>query len=216
MEPDIARTAAMLMQDIRLLRVAVGRGRWTPATGERAHDRIRSTVGPWLDVARSRCDGSDSPADRARWSAWILALTPPETSGVKTDSTSICVLAGKARAMLQALRETLPPCPSVGWVAAQIERLIQAGQLVPAVPISPSALERHLQVPREHIDLALTDLDAKGLVEVRATGRAFVSSNARTRQAAGAETDTQPGAMARARLTAAQIPPAAAPGKEAS
>ncbi|MFD7861390.1 hypothetical protein [Streptomyces sp. NPDC059783] len=175
MEPDVAQTAAMLMRDIRQLRVAVGRGKWTPGVGEGAHHRIHSTVGPWLELARSRCDGSDSPADRARWNSWISALALPAPSDIKTDSANICVLAGTARAMLRGLLETLPPCPSVGWVADQIDWMIQAGQLAPAVRISPGALERQLQVPREHIDLALTDLDARGQVEIRATGRVFVA-----------------------------------------
>ncbi|MGW6202254.1 GntR family transcriptional regulator [Streptomyces sp. NPDC055089] len=80
--------------------------------------------------------------------------------------------------MLQALRQTLPPCPSVGWVAAEIERLIRTGELAPATRLSPASLVRELRVPREHVGLALTDLAAKGLVVVRATGRAVVAGTA--------------------------------------
>lgn len=195
-DPDVARTAAMLTQDINALRRVFARsGRWTAAAVENAHHRIHGTIGPWLELARSRRDGTDSPADRARWSAWISALTPPEVLDVKTNSADICVLVGKARHMLQTLRQTLPPCPSVGWVAAEIERLIRTGELAPATRLSPASLVRELRVPREHVVLALTDLAAKGLVVVRATGRAVVAGTApdagrprasRRRQAGGA------------------------------
>lgn len=178
-DADAAPTAAILTRDINALRRVFARsGKWTAAAVENAHHRIHGTTGPWLELARSRRDGTDSPADRARWSAWISALTPPERLDVKTNSADICVLVGKARHMLQTLRQTLPPCPSVGSAAAEIERLIQTGQLAPGVRLSPASLARELQVPREHVGLALTDLAATGLVEVRATGRAVVTSTA--------------------------------------
>ncbi|MFF8447775.1 hypothetical protein ACF06Q_08740 [Streptomyces leeuwenhoekii] len=94
-------------------------------------------------------------------------------------STWRCVRLGQqARDMLRALRQTLPPCPSVGSVTAGIEQLIQAGDLAPAARIFPGALAKKLGVPVEHVDLALADLAARGLVEVRASGRAIITSTA--------------------------------------
>lgn len=175
-DPDAARTAAMLAQDVYTLRRVFARsGRWTATAVENAHHGIYGTTGPWLGLARSRRDATDSPADRARWSAWISALTPPENLVIKGTSADVAALVGKARDMLRTLRQTLPPCPSVSSVAAEIERLIRTGELAPPVRISVAPLARGLRVPREHVDLALADLAAMGLVEVRASGRAAVT-----------------------------------------
>ncbi|MET9952767.1 GntR family transcriptional regulator [Streptomyces sp. NPDC006339] len=165
----------MLKQDLTALRRVTTRRVWTAAAVEEAHHHVWAATGPWLGLARSRRSHTDSPADRARWDAWISALTPPERSGTRSY-TDVCVLAGRARDMLRALRQALPPCPPVGSVAAEIERRIRSGDLPPGVRVGRASLAKGLHVPGEHVDLALADLAARGLVEVSAGGRAVVTS----------------------------------------
>ncbi|MFJ9795439.1 hypothetical protein [Streptomyces sp. NPDC101145] len=167
----------MLKQDLAALRRVTTRSVWTAAAVENAHHRVYAATGPWLRLARSRRDHTDSPADRARWDAWISALTPPERP-VTRSYADVCILAGRARDMLRALRQTLPPCPSVGSVAAEIERQVQSGGLPPGAQVRRTALARDLGVPGDHIHLALADLAAQGLVEVSASGRTVVTSTA--------------------------------------
>ncbi|MEU3077815.1 hypothetical protein [Streptomyces laurentii] len=167
----------MLKQDLTALRRVTTRRVWTAAAVENAHHRVWAATGPWLGLARSRRDHTDSPAEQARWDAWISALTPPERSGTRSYA-DVCVLTGRARNMLRALRRTLPPCPSVGSVAAEIERRIQSGGLPPGVLADRDSLAKDLRVPGEHVDLALADLAACGLVEVSAGGWAVVTSMA--------------------------------------
>ncbi|MEU5216779.1 hypothetical protein AB0G79_11345 [Streptomyces sp. NPDC020807] len=150
---------------------------WTAEAIAGAHHRVWAATGPWLGLARSRRDRTDSPADRARWDAWISVLTPPERSGTK-NYTDLCVLVGNARDMLLALRQTLPQCPSVGSVAAEIERRIRSGDLPQSVRVGRLSMATRLRVPNEHVDLALADLAARGLVEVTAAGWAVVTSTA--------------------------------------
>ncbi|MER5988700.1 GntR family transcriptional regulator [Streptomyces sp. NPDC001787] len=142
---------------------------------ERICNAVYATSGPWLNLARSRHDLTDSGADRARWVAWITALTPPERS-VNPDYTHMCVLVGQAKDMLVALLQTLPPCPSVVSVAAGIERRIRRDELTPGTRIRRPALAKELRVPEGHVDLALADLAARGLVEIRASGHAVVTT----------------------------------------
>lgn len=173
-DPAVAQTAALLTEDINALRRVASKGTvWSAAAVEGAHHRVYSATGPWLGLARSRRSNTDSPADRARWDAWVTTLSPPERSVIRSYA-DLFVLVGRARDMLRVLRETLPPCPSVGSVAKEIERLVQAGELAPAARIPRGKLAKGLEVPVEHVDLALTDLAVRGLVEVRVTGTAVV------------------------------------------
>ncbi|MFE0772252.1 hypothetical protein [Streptomyces sp. NPDC058861] len=166
----------MLKEDLAALRRVPAKGAaWTVVSAEGAHHRIYAATGPWLGLARSRRDGTASPADRARWDTWISVLTPPEHLVPKSHA-DMCVLAGTARDMLRTLRQTLPPCPSVGSVTAEIERQIQNGTLAPGTAIRPAAVATSLRVPGEHVDLALADLAASGLVEAGADGRTVVTS----------------------------------------
>lgn len=174
-DPAVARTATMLKQDLTALRRVTGRRVWTAAAVAEAHHHVWSATGPWLGLARSRRDHTDSPADRARWDAWISALTPPERSGARSY-TDVCLLTGRARDMLRALEQTLPPCPSVGSVAAEIERRIRSGDLPPGFRVGRVSMAKDLRVPGEHVDLALADLAAHGLVEVSAARWAVVTT----------------------------------------
>ncbi|WP_411574899.1 hypothetical protein [Streptomyces fradiae] len=167
----------MLKQDLTALRRVTTRRAWAAAAVEDAHHRVWAAAGPWLGLARSMRDNTDSPADRARWDAWISALTPPERP-VTRSYADVCVLTGKAREMLRTLRQTLPPCASVGSVAAEIERQVRSGDLPPGGRVGRVALAKGLRVPGEHVELALADLAARGLVEVSASGRAVVTSTA--------------------------------------
>ncbi|MGW7304050.1 hypothetical protein ACWGI1_00550 [Streptomyces sp. NPDC054835] len=174
-DPAVAQTADMLTTDIDALRLVTSRRTvWSAAAVATAQHRIYATAGPWLGLARSRRGATDSPSDRARWDAWITALTPPERPA-RGSYAEVCVLVGRARDMLQALRKSLVECRSVGSVAEEIERLIQRGELVPAVRIPRVTLAKKLRVPVEYVDLALADLASEGLVEVRATGTATVT-----------------------------------------
>lgn len=170
----------MLTEDLTALRrVPTAGAAWTALSAEDAHHRIYAATGPWLGLARSRRDDTASPADRARWDTWISVLTPPEHIAPRGHA-GMCVLAGTARDMLRTLRQTLPPCPSVGSVAAEIERQIQNGELAPGTGIHRAAVAKSLRVPGEHVDLALVDLAANGLVEAGAHGRPVVTdTNAR-------------------------------------
>ncbi|MFD5109048.1 hypothetical protein [Streptomyces cinereoruber] len=172
-DPAVARTATKLKQDLTALRRVTTRRVWTAAGVEDAFHHVYASTQPWLGLARSRRDTTDSPADRARWDAWIAALTPPERS-VRGTHVQTCVLVSQGREMLQALHETLIPCPSVGSVAKEIEQLIQTGALAPSVRIPRRPLARRLRVPAVYVDLALADLAARELVEIRASGNAVV------------------------------------------
>ncbi|MFB8040533.1 hypothetical protein ACFC8F_04420 [Streptomyces hydrogenans] len=164
----------MLTADIDALRPVTGRRtNWPAEAIEGAFHRIYSSTQPWLSLARTRRDTTDSPADRARWDVWIAALTPPEQS-VRGTYAQACVLVGQGREMLRALRETLTPCPSVGSVAKAIERLIRTEALKPAARVPRRSLARRLRVPAVYVDLALADLAARKLVEIRGSGSAVV------------------------------------------
>ncbi|WP_432114704.1 hypothetical protein [Streptomyces sp. S1] len=170
----------MLKEDLAALRRVPAKGAaWTVLSTEGAHHCVYAATGPWLGLARSRRDDTASPADRARWDTWISILTPPEHLAPKSHA-DMCVLAGTARDMLRTLRQTLPPCPSVGSVAAEIERQIQNGELAAGAGIRRAAVAKSLRVPGKHVDLALADLAASGLVEAGAHGRTVVTdTNAR-------------------------------------
>ncbi|MFC8730035.1 hypothetical protein [Streptomyces bacillaris] len=173
-DPAVVRTATMLTADIDALRPVTGRRTDWPADAiEGAFHHVYASTQPWLSLARTRRDTTDSPADRARWDVGIAALTPPEQS-VRGTYVQACVLVGQGREMLRALRETLAPCPSVGSVAKEIERLIQTGALKPSARIPRRSLTRRLRVPTAYVDLALADLAARKLVEIRASGVAVV------------------------------------------
>ncbi|MER6116145.1 GntR family transcriptional regulator [Streptomyces sp. NPDC001743] len=174
-DPAVVRTpAAMLAADLAALRPVTGRRTdWPAEAVERAFHRVYASTQPWLSLARTRRDTTDSAADRARWDVWIAALTPPEQS-VRGTYDQACVLVGQGREMLRALRETLAPCPSVGSVAREIERLIRAGALKPGARVPRRSLARRLRVPAGYVDLALKDLAARKLVEIRASGSAVV------------------------------------------
>ncbi|MFF0482729.1 hypothetical protein [Streptomyces sp. NPDC004435] len=172
-DPAVVRTATKLKEDLAALRRVTTRRAWPAAAVAEAHHHIYASTQPWLSLARTRRDTTDSAADRARWDVWIAALTPPEQS-VRGTYAQACVLVGQGREMLRALRETLTPCPSVGSVAKEIERLIRAGALKPAARVPRRSLARRLRVPAVYIDLALADLAARKLVEIRASGSAVV------------------------------------------
>ncbi|WP_432078304.1 GntR family transcriptional regulator [Streptomyces sp. YPW6] len=174
-DPAVAQTVDKLIPDIDKLRLVTSRRIvWSAEAVARAQHDIYATTGPWVRLARSRRDATDSPSDRARWDAWITALTPPERP-VRGSFTEVCVLLGRAWDMLQALRTSLVHCLPVSGVAEEIERLIGTGELVPGYRISRARLAKRLRVPVEYIDLALADLASKGLVEVWATGSAAVT-----------------------------------------
>ncbi|MEW1700085.1 hypothetical protein [Streptomyces sp. NPDC091278] len=168
-------TVDMLAADLAALQRAIGRkGPWSSVTVARAYYDVYATAGPWLGRARERRTEADSPADRARWDVWIVRLTPPERSVTGTYE-GVCGLAGHARDLLTALLAALVPCRSVGSTAAEIEQRISAGEFPVGHRINRRFLCRMLSVPGEYVDLALADLSAKGLVEVRATGCAIVA-----------------------------------------
>ncbi|MDV9188546.1 GntR family transcriptional regulator [Streptomyces sp. SR27] len=155
-------------------RVITRRGTWSTAAVARASHDVYAVAGPWLGQARARRDAADSRADQARWDAWVTALTPPERS-TRGSYEGVVALVDQAREMLRALLVSLVPGQSVGAVGTEIETLIQAGEITPGVRINRRILARRLQVSVEYVDLALADLSAKGLVEIRATGAAVVT-----------------------------------------
>ncbi|MFE1378165.1 hypothetical protein ACFW6S_04295 [Streptomyces sp. NPDC058740] len=162
----------MLKHDIDQLKLVLRRGTDVSAAAvERAYYRVYASTGPWLGLARTRRDATDSPNDRARWDAWIAALTPNQHT-VRGTHLQACGVACQGREMLRALHETLMPCPSVGSVAREVERLIRTGALAPSARIRRASLVRRLRVPAAYVDLALADLAAGGLVEIRPNGRA--------------------------------------------
>ncbi|MFJ6101823.1 hypothetical protein ACIQHY_12580 [Streptomyces sp. NPDC092359] len=174
-DPAVARTVNMLAADLSALRRTTRRpGAWPAAAIERAYHDAYAAAGPWLGRARRLRDTTDSPADRARWDAWLTRLTPPERSGPQSFEGA-WVLTGQARDMLMALLTALVPCRSVGSVAAEIETGIRSGTLPDGHRVSPGPLARRLSVPVEHVGLALADLAAHGLVEVQASGHATVT-----------------------------------------
>ncbi|MFC9585834.1 hypothetical protein ACFVJ8_23810 [Streptomyces yangpuensis] len=137
-------------------------------------EAVREIEKPLL-LARSWRARSDSPADQARWDAWIAALTP-SPQGIRGTWAQVCLLAVLGRAMLQALRETLVPCLSVGSVAQEIQRRIDRGALAPSARIRKRKLTKELRVPASYIGLALVDLAATGLVEVHVDGHSAVAA----------------------------------------
>jgi hypothetical protein len=162
----------MLTQDIDRLRSVKGRRAGVSAESvEDAYRLVHTSTQPWLRLARSRHAASDSKADRARWEAWIAALTPP-SHGIRGTWSQACLLADAGGEMLRALRKTLIPCLSVGSVAQEIQRRIEHGTLAPSARIRRRTLAKALRVPASYVDLALADLAATGLVEVRAGRRA--------------------------------------------
>ncbi|MEU8544783.1 hypothetical protein AB0C52_33100 [Streptomyces sp. NPDC048717] len=194
-DPAAAKTAADLAADLKSLRRVSGRRTtWSAGAVEDALHHVYGAIGPWLKDARSQLATTDSPADRARWAAWIAALTPPEHI-VKGTFNQVHVLVGTAREMLRALQWTLDPCLSVGSVAKEIERLIGTGELAPATKINQGKLAQQLKVPIEYVGLALADLGARGLVELSATGRAKVPRpNPGNRRAVAVTDAARPGA----------------------
>ncbi|WP_071267702.1 MULTISPECIES: hypothetical protein [unclassified Streptomyces] len=172
-DPAVARTATKLKEDLAALRRVTTRRVWTAAAVEDAFHRVYASTQPWLSLARTRRDTTDSPADRVRWDAWIAALTPPERS-VRGTQVQACVLVGQGQEMLRALHKTLAPYLSVGSVAKEIEQLIQTGALAPAARVPRRPLARRLRVPAVYVDLALSDLAERKLVELRASGNAVV------------------------------------------
>ncbi|MEV7565632.1 GntR family transcriptional regulator [Streptomyces tanashiensis] len=162
----------MLTQDIDRLRSVKGRRTGVPTEAvEDTYHLVHASTQPWLRLARSRHAASDSKADRARWEAWIAALTPPP-HGIRGTWSQACLLADAGGEMLRALSETLVPCPSVGTVAQEIQRRIEHGILTPSTRIRRRTLVKALRVPTSYVDLALADLAATGLVEARAGRRA--------------------------------------------
>ncbi|MFG2869038.1 hypothetical protein [Streptomyces sp. NPDC048338] len=166
----------MLAEDIdRLRSVKARRASVSTEAVEDAYRLVHASTQPWLRLARSRHAASDSKADLARWEAWVAALTPP-SHGIRGTWSQVCLLAGLGREMLRALRETLVPCLSVGSVAQEIQRRIEHGTLAPSARIRRRTLAKALRVPASYIGLAVVDLAATGLVEVRSNGRAAVPS----------------------------------------
>ncbi|MFC8269534.1 hypothetical protein ACFUIZ_28020 [Streptomyces cinereoruber] len=179
----------MLTADIDALRpTADRRTDWPAEAIEGAFHRVYASTQPWLSLTRTRRDTTDSPADRARWNVWIAALAPPEQS-VRGTYAQACVLVAQGREMLRALRETLTPCVSVGSVAKEIEQLIQAEALKPSARIPRRSLARRLRVPTVYVDLALADLAARKLVEIRASGSAVVLDTGDRASAPGLQQD---------------------------
>ncbi|MEW1701103.1 GntR family transcriptional regulator [Streptomyces sp. NPDC091278] len=174
-DPAVARTIDMLAADRAALRRVINRnGVWSAATVARAYHDVYAAAGPWLGRAREQRAATDSGADRARWDAWIVRLTPPERTVAGTYE-GVCGLAGQAEEMLTALLTALVPCRSVGSVAAEIEQRLVAGEFPAGHRIDRRALCRKLSVPGEYVALAFADLSAKGLVEVRASGSVVVT-----------------------------------------
>ncbi|MEU8617322.1 hypothetical protein [Streptomyces sp. NPDC048623] len=145
------------------------------AAVEDAYRLVYASTQPWLRLARSRNAASDSKADRARWDAWIAALTP-SSHGIRGTWSQACLLAALGREMLRALRETLVPCLSVGSVAQEIQQRIEHGTLTPFARIRRRTPAKALRVPASYVGLALVDLAATELVEVSASGHAAVPS----------------------------------------
>ncbi|MFD4374816.1 hypothetical protein [Streptomyces sp. NPDC058486] len=166
----------MLTQDISRLRSVKGR-RTNPSAKavEDAYHLVYASAGPLLGLARTRRATSDSPTDRARWDAWIVALTPP-TYGIWGTWPQACLLADLAREMLRALRETLVPCLSVGSVAQEIQRRIESGTLAPSARIRRRTLAKSLRVPASYVGLALVDLATTGRGKVHSGGHFAVAS----------------------------------------
>ncbi|MFG3348752.1 hypothetical protein ACGF1Z_27300 [Streptomyces sp. NPDC048018] len=175
----------MLTEDIDRLRSVKGRrARVSAEAVEDAYRLVHASTQPWLRLARSRHAASDSKADRARWEAWIAALTPP-SHGIRGTWSQACLLAEAGREMLRALRETLVPCLSVGSVAQEIQRRVERGTVAPPARTRWRTLAKALRVPASYVDLALVDLAATGLLEVRAGGRTVFPSAGGRGTAAG-------------------------------
>lgn len=173
-DPAAAQTAGMLRQDISMLQSVKGRRTIASAeTVEDAYHLVYASTGPWLGVARTRRATSHSPADQARWDAWIAALTP-SPHGIRGTWPQACLLAGQGREMLRTLLGALVPCLPVDLVAQEIQRRIESGTLAPSSRIRQRAMAKSLRVPTSYIGLALVDLATTGLVELHEIGRAHV------------------------------------------
>lgn len=136
---------------------------------EAVHREYMQTLGiaqRWLRLVDERRRAAEgSPSDQARWSACTAAVE--QEPGRHPDQQSLVLLLGTVRQMLNDLRATQPPCPTVTDVTARIMEMIESDPAVyppgARVPVLP--LVKEMGIPRKHLDLAVDDLRATGLLD---------------------------------------------------
>ncbi|WP_411077986.1 GntR family transcriptional regulator [Streptomyces sp. cmx-10-25] len=177
----------MLKRDINRLQSLKVRRTVVPAKSiEDAYHLVYSSTQPWLDLARTQRTASDYPA------------RTPSPHGIQGTWAQVCLLAGQGRDRLRDLSEAVVPGLSFGSVSQEIQQRITSGVLAPSSRIRERKLARSLRVPASYVRLALADLGATGLVEVRANGYfavvavcAHVSERGQQQQIAICATETR-------------------------
>ncbi|MCR8573085.1 GntR family transcriptional regulator [Streptomyces sp. Isolate_219] len=137
------------------------------------HARIDRHTAVWVPLAECRReDAAGSPADRARWDRLIKAAARPAPADMSYER--LVVRVGSARDLLRAVADALSPSVPVVEVALWIEQRITSGAYPPGAALAPGRVAAELAVPLESVQLALTDLSDKGVIEWQANCRARV------------------------------------------
>ncbi|WP_107068060.1 GntR family transcriptional regulator [Streptomyces sp. CT34] len=178
--PDTVRRA--LTSDLmRLGRIDGPRAGVSPAAVARGYEKTWHITERWLPLARQRRRAaSGSTADQARWDGLINSVARPAQPEGCPSFPGLVELAGNARDLLRTLRDTEPPYVPVAEVAARIAEAIEGGHYLTGASLSPAKIAADRRLPVDSVKLALTDLAAKNVVELSATGRARVTSPVRT------------------------------------
>ncbi|QKV90418.1 GntR family transcriptional regulator [Streptomyces sp. NA02950] len=172
---DSAGTRRALRADLlRLGRIGGARSASSSAAVIEGHALIDRHTDPWVPLAECRREAAaGSPADQARWSRLIEAVTHPPNP---TDASyeKLIVRVGNARDLLRTLADTLPPFVPVADVAQRIEQRIKAGTYPPGAVLAPGRIAADLALPLQSVHLALADLADTSVIEQQANGRARV------------------------------------------
>ncbi|GGN51535.1 hypothetical protein GCM10012285_41780 [Streptomyces kronopolitis] len=171
---DSAATRRALRSDqLALRRVGGARAAASSAAVSDAHARIDRHTAVWLPLAeRRREDAAGSPADQARWGRLIKATARPAPADMSYEQ--LVVRVGTARDLLRAVAETLSPFVPVAEVAQWIEHRITSGAYAPGAALAPGRLAAEFAVPLETVQLALSDLSGRGVIEWQANCRARI------------------------------------------
>ncbi|MEU5425902.1 hypothetical protein AB0H73_09865 [Streptomyces olivoreticuli] len=122
----------------------------------------------WAATARARHrEAAGSAADRAQWEALIAAATSPPGQQKALRPEDIARRALRTRDLLQAIASSTPPAPPVAGIAARIQQAITDGVYVPGSVLAYRKMARDLDEQPERVRLALSDLVAAGVAEVR-------------------------------------------------